>query len=101
MNYDRASILSKFPWLDENQRAPITKLMREYGFRGAIRIVARTRRDLERKLDMTRKRGAEGSYLYDINFHLNLAHAVRCEWELGLDLIRLEFRTREFEKEAA
>ena len=87
--YDRAAVLSKFAFLDATQKLGIQKLLREYGYRASIRIVARTVRDLRRVLEIERKRRTEGVFYYDINHHINIAHALGKEQTFGANLVRL------------
>ena len=92
--YDRADVLSKFHFLDKTQKLGIQKLLREYGYRASIRIVARTARDLRRLLEIERSRRKEGVWYYDINHHINIAHALEKEQTFGKNLVRLVIAER-------
>lgn len=104
--YDRAAVLSKFEFLDLRQKLSSNRLQREYGLRAAIRVIAGTKREIQRVLDIEISRGQAGNWLYDINRHLNLAHALQSERKLGAGLIKLVLAQRareaaELMKEAA
>lgn len=95
MTYQRDQVLGKFHFLSGNQKAATPKLLRDLGFRAAIRVVSGTVRELQRMLDLQRQNRADGLWYYDMNFHLNIAHALECERKLKTSLARQQLAERE------
>jgi len=92
--YRRERDLAELGMFQPRERLDLLTLQLLLGEPLALHTISRVCHKLWHALQVERWRGAERSWLYDINRHLNLAYCLAEETKLGRRLVRAYFATR-------